>query len=50
MDFLSAFPRRVARLVAMLVVAGTLIFAAGCGSGNAMAPVAEGTESLPTPA
>jgi hypothetical protein len=34
MDFLSAFPRRVARLVAMLVIAGTLIFAAGCGSGN----------------
>ena len=34
MDSLSAFPRRVARLVAMLVVAGTLIFAAGCGNGN----------------
>ncbi len=34
MDSLSAFPMRVARLVAMLIVAGTLIFAAGCGNGN----------------
>ena len=34
MDSLSSFPIRAARLVTMLVVAGTLIFAAGCGNGN----------------